>query len=273
MAAGRAGSGLAGGVPERRDGHGCRGVWRGALAGGAGARAARGQLPAARCAAGAHFEEAAGAIPPLGIPCLRDRMAQTAAMLVPLFEADLQPEQHAYRAGRSALDVVQRVHRLVNQGHREIVDRDLSNYFGEIPHAELLRSVARAECLPQEQCADGIAVRAGARAGGGGTPEPSAARLGEPPLSGAGESGLRRHRRAREQAAASVAVSEAQGEVREIRALPGREAVGGLRLGTPECAEAQLRVSEGIISNESRVREIRTLGSTSGERKRGQGGE
>ena len=282
MAAGRAGSGLAGGVPERRglrpgrrDGHGCRGVWRGALAGGAGARAARGQLPAARCAAGAHFEEAAGAIPPLGIPCLRDRMAQTAAMLVlvPLFEADLQPEQHAYRAGRSALDVVQRVHRLVNQGHREIVDRNLSHYFGEIPHAELLRSVARAECLPQEQCADGIAVRAGTRAGGGGTPEPSAARLGEPLLSGAGESGLRRHRRAREQAAASVAVSEAQGEVREIRALPGREVVGGLRLGTPECAEAQLRVSEGMISNESRVRKIRTLGSMSGERKRVQGGE
>ena len=68
-------------------------------------------------------------------------------------------------------------------------------------------------------------------------------------------------------------VSEAQGEVREIRALPGREAAGGLRLDTPEGAEAQLRVSEGMISNESRVREIRTLGSTSGERKRGQGGE
>ena len=68
-------------------------------------------------------------------------------------------------------------------------------------------------------------------------------------------------------------VSEAQGEVREIRALPGREAAGGLRLDTPEGAEAQLRVSEGMISNESRVREIRTLGSMSGERKRGQGGE
>ena len=41
---------------------------------------------------------------PLGIPCLRDRVPQTAAMLVlaPIFEADLQPEQYAYRAGRSA---------------------------------------------------------------------------------------------------------------------------------------------------------------------------
>ena len=51
-----------------------------------------------------------------------------------------------------------------------------------------------------------------------------------------------------------------------VRALPGREAVAGLRLGTPEGAEAQLRVSEGMVSNESRVREIRTLGSMSGER-------
>ena len=45
--------------------------------------------------------------------------------------------------GRGALDAVRHVHRLLNTGHREVVDADLSNYFGEIPHAELLRSVAR----------------------------------------------------------------------------------------------------------------------------------
>ena len=84
----------------------------------------------------------------------------------------------------------------------------------------------------------GACAVSAARAGGGGTPEPIAARMGELLLSGAGETGLRRHRRAREQAAVPVTVSEAQGEVREIRALPGREAVGGLRLGTPEGAEA-----------------------------------
>lgn len=81
----------------------------------------------------------------LGIPCLRDRVAQTAALLVlsPIFEADLAPEQYAYRSGRSAHDAVQRAHRLVNTGHCEVVDADLSDYFGQIPHAELLKSVAR----------------------------------------------------------------------------------------------------------------------------------
>ena len=86
-----------------------------------------------------------GKFRPLGIPCIRDRVAQTAAMLVltPIFEADLQTEQYAYRGGRSAQDAVRHVHRLVNSGRQEIVDADLSNYFGEIPHAELMRSIAR----------------------------------------------------------------------------------------------------------------------------------
>ena len=80
-----------------------------------------------------------------GVPCLRDRVAQTAAMLVlsPIFEADLQPEQYAYRPGRHAHGAVKRVHRLLNTGHEEVVDADLSDYFGQIPHADLLRSIAR----------------------------------------------------------------------------------------------------------------------------------
>src|SRR5580692_9700691 len=82
---------------------------------------------------------------PLGIPAIRDRAAQVAAVLVlePVFEADLQPEQYAYRKDRSALHAIGHVHKLINTGHREIVDADLSSYFDEIPHAELLKSVAR----------------------------------------------------------------------------------------------------------------------------------
>ena len=86
-----------------------------------------------------------GKFRPLGIPCLRDRVAQTSAMLVlsPIFEADLQPEHYGYRPGRSAQDAIKRIHRLLNTGHNEVVDADLSNYFGEIPHAELMKSLAR----------------------------------------------------------------------------------------------------------------------------------
>ncbi|MCP5119201.1 MAG: group II intron reverse transcriptase/maturase [bacterium] len=82
---------------------------------------------------------------PLGIPTTKDRVAQTAALLVlePIFEADLQPEQYAYRPGRSALDAVRNVHSLLNTGHTEVIDADLSGYFDSIPHFELLKSVAR----------------------------------------------------------------------------------------------------------------------------------
>jgi RNA-directed DNA polymerase len=82
---------------------------------------------------------------PLGVPAIKDRVAQTAAVLVlePIFEADLQPEQYAYRPDRSALDAVKHVHKLLNTGHEQIVDADLSGYFDSIPHSELLKSVAR----------------------------------------------------------------------------------------------------------------------------------
>lgn len=85
---------------------------------------------------------------PLGIPTIRDRVAQTAAMLVlePIFEADLPPEQHAYRADHSALDAVRQTCYWVDRRHDDVVDADLSGYFDTIPHTELLKSVSRRVC-------------------------------------------------------------------------------------------------------------------------------
>jgi group II intron reverse transcriptase/maturase len=82
---------------------------------------------------------------PLGISTLRDRVGMTAAMLVldPIFDADLPPEQYAYRRGRNAQQAVVEVQELLFRGHPEVVDADLADYFGSIPHCELLQSVAR----------------------------------------------------------------------------------------------------------------------------------
>src|ERR1700681_2075643 len=86
-----------------------------------------------------------GNLRPLGISTLRDRVCMTAAMLVldPIYEADLPPEQYAYRPRRNAQQAVVEVGALVSQGHQEVVDADLADYFGSIPHTELLKSVAR----------------------------------------------------------------------------------------------------------------------------------
>jgi len=89
--------------------------------------------------------KANGKLRPLGISTVRDRVCMTAAMLVlePIFEADLPSEQYAYRPGRNAQQAVVEVEGLLYRSHPEVVDADLADYFGSIPHAELLKSVAR----------------------------------------------------------------------------------------------------------------------------------
>jgi group II intron reverse transcriptase/maturase len=86
-----------------------------------------------------------GKLRPLGISTLRDRVCMTAAMLVldPIFEADLPPEQYAYRKGRNAQQAVIDAEETLYQGHLDVVDADLADYFGSIPHADLMRSLAR----------------------------------------------------------------------------------------------------------------------------------
>lgn len=82
---------------------------------------------------------------PLGIPTIRDRVAQTAAKLIlePIWEADLEPNAYGYRPRKSAQDAIQKVDELLHGGYTNIVDADLSKYFDTIPHSELLQCVAR----------------------------------------------------------------------------------------------------------------------------------
>jgi group II intron reverse transcriptase/maturase len=92
-----------------------------------------------------HIPKSNGKLRPLGISTLRDRVCMTAATLVlePILEADLPPEQYAYRPGRNAQQAAVAVEELLFRGHREVVDADLADFFGSIPHTEILKSVAR----------------------------------------------------------------------------------------------------------------------------------
>jgi RNA-directed DNA polymerase len=82
---------------------------------------------------------------PLGIPTIRDRVVQTAAKLIlePIFEADFDEAAYGYRPRRSALQAVKRVHESLKEGRTQVLDADISGYFDNIPHAELMKCVAR----------------------------------------------------------------------------------------------------------------------------------
>jgi group II intron reverse transcriptase/maturase len=81
---------------------------------------------------------------PLGIPTVKDRVVQTALVLLlqPIFEADFNENSFGYRPGRSAHQAVDAIKKALLQGKHEVIDADLSAYFDTIPHAGLLRLVA-----------------------------------------------------------------------------------------------------------------------------------
>lgn len=86
----------------------------------------------------------AGGARPLGIPTIRDRVVQTAVLLIlqPIFEADLEPTAYGYRPGRTAQETVKTVHRALCAGQTQVVDADVSQYFDTIPHAPLMQALA-----------------------------------------------------------------------------------------------------------------------------------
>jgi len=82
---------------------------------------------------------------PLGIPTIRDRVAQGSVLAVinSIFDADLPNEQFGFRKGRDAKQAARQVRYHLNQGRTDVVDADLSDYFNTIPHGQLMKCVAR----------------------------------------------------------------------------------------------------------------------------------
>ena len=82
---------------------------------------------------------------PLGMPTNRDRVFQTAAVLVlePTFEADFESNAYGYCPNRSAQDALKEVLAAILGGEEHVADADLSGCFDTIPRRELLQSVAR----------------------------------------------------------------------------------------------------------------------------------
>jgi RNA-directed DNA polymerase len=82
---------------------------------------------------------------PLGIPTVRDRVAQTAVLMVlePIFEREFAEHSYGFRPGRGCKDALRRVDQLLKEGYTYIVDADLKSYFDTIPHDRLLALVAQ----------------------------------------------------------------------------------------------------------------------------------
>jgi group II intron reverse transcriptase/maturase len=91
------------------------------------------------------IDKSGGGQRPLGIPTVKDRVVQMAAMLVllPIFEADFHPRSFGFRPKRNAHQAIEQIVRALRQGRTEVLDADLSKYFDTIPHRALLRLVAR----------------------------------------------------------------------------------------------------------------------------------
>jgi RNA-directed DNA polymerase len=86
-----------------------------------------------------------GRLRPLGIPTVRDRVAQMAVLLViePIFEADFEGCSFGFRPGRNAHQALDQVQAALKAGRCAVYDADLASYFDTIDHARLLQQLER----------------------------------------------------------------------------------------------------------------------------------
>jgi len=86
-----------------------------------------------------------GKLRPLGIPCIRDRVAEAAVLLViePIFEADFMDCSHGFRPKRNARGAMDQIQESLKAGRKEVYDADLTSYFDTIAHDRLMKLIER----------------------------------------------------------------------------------------------------------------------------------
>jgi RNA-directed DNA polymerase len=86
-----------------------------------------------------------GRLRPLGIPPVKDRIVQTAVLLVlePIFEADFLDSSYGFRPGKNAHQAIDAIRQYLSAGFTEVYDADLKSYFDTIPHDALIKCLER----------------------------------------------------------------------------------------------------------------------------------